>query len=78
MVGVIKEDRRVDRAATEADLEVEVRRRGAARLSGEADDLTGFYLLPNLHEVLRLVTVARREAVSVADDDIVAVTEIRP
>ena len=77
VVGVIEEDRGVDAAATEADLKVEVRRRGAARLSGKADDLTGLDLLSNFHEVLRLVTVTCRETVGMTDDDIVAVTVIR-
>jgi hypothetical protein len=78
VVGVIEEDGGVDGTATEANLEVEMWGRGTARLSRETDDLTGFYFLTNLHKVLRLVTIACREAVGVADNDIVAITEIRP
>lgn len=55
MVGVIEEDGGIDGMATEADLEMEVRGRGTTCLSRETNDLTGFYLLTNLHEVLRLV-----------------------
>lgn len=77
MVGVVEEDGGVNRSATEADLEVEVGRGGTARLPREPDDLTGLHLLSYFHEVFRLMAVAGGEAVSVADDDVVAVAVIR-
>lgn len=74
---MVEEDRRVDGTATEADLEMEVRGRGASCLSREADDFPRLHFLSRFDEVFRLVAVTCGETEGVTDDDIVAVAEIR-
>mgnify|MGYP003442031159 FL=1 len=70
---MVEEEVGVDGASVEAYLEMQVRSCGPSRLSGESDDLTGFYFLALLDEVLRLMAVAGGESVSMPDNDVVAI-----
>lgn len=73
---MVEEDTGVDGAPVETHLEVEMWCCGTSGLSRQSDYLSGFHLLPLFDEVARLVAVAGGEAVGVAYDDVVSVSEV--
>src|SRR5262249_38618922 len=66
--------RGIDRCRTFADLEMQLRRSDAARLSRFGNHLPALYGLAAVHKDLRVVGVGRHPAVSMLDQYEVAVT----
>ena len=73
---VIEEDVRIVATTAEEDFEVHMLGGGAACAASEADDLSGLYLLSDLHQVLRLMSIERDESVAVLNLDAVAIATI--
>ena len=71
---MIEEKGRIDALATVEHLEMEVVAGSVAGGTGESNHLSGFDMLPCVHEVDRLMTIERLYAVGVFHHDAVAIT----
>lgn len=71
---MIEEKGRIDALATVEHLEMEMVAGSVAGGTGESNHLSGFDMLPGVHEVDRLMTIERLNAVGVFHHDAVAIT----
>lgn len=76
MTGMVEQKVRIDGTSLEAHFEMQVRCGGPARTARKTNNLTSFHLIAGFDKVARLMAVARGEAISMADNDVIAITKI--
>ena len=76
MGGVVEIGIGIDGLSVDARLEMQVRRRGTSRLSGQCNDLSSLHLFTGLHQILAVVAVVGLQAVVVANAHQISIARI--